>query len=389
VFLSRLNRQYNFAEIHDFARQYGRPQNRKGTPSWEDVPAGGNCEAQFWQRVPSRRLHKLAPSIRLRMGALSDIRMFHQLRVVFGSTTRLLGKHRDTMAIEGQLFGETCAIGYSRYVTADPVTLSRGQYFGARFRTVLTDSFACAEGEATGSEREIPRHRHASSHFVLVVAGKYITEARNQDRLYGPGTLIYNPVGTTHRDRFRNGRGRFLTITPSADIALLLDARVPVSLVINDVSAITAAARTRRQIFECHCGRALTEFVEDCCLDLAGTISAPCEAENRHVPSWVSQAAQIIRDCCSTGITVRAVANHLGIHPVHLARAFRRYFHLSPSQYVGRCRIWQARKLLVNSTLALAEIAIEVGFSDQSHLTNAFKRETAMTPAAYRSLSRP
>jgi AraC-like DNA-binding protein len=31
----------------------------------------------------------------------------------------------------------------------------------------------------------------------------------------------------------------------------------------------------------------------------------------------------------------------------------------------------------------LAESAIEVGFSDQSHFTNAFRRETAMTPAAY------
>jgi transcriptional regulator GlxA family with amidase domain len=86
--------------------------------------------------------------------------------------------------------------------------------------------------------------------------------------------------------------------------------------------------------------------------------------------------------------TATQVRTLLGIHSIHLARAFRRYFHVSPSEYVSRCRIWRARDLLVTSRLPLAEIALEVGFSDQSHLTNAFRRETAMTPAAYRRLHR-
>jgi len=276
-------------------------------------------------------------------------------------------------------------VRYAHSMAECPVTLSRGQFFGTRFRTVQTHSFVCAEGEATGSARELPRHSHASSHFVLVVRGTYITEARNQDRLYGPGTLIYNPLGTTHRDRFHNGCGRFLTITPSATVARMLDARSPVSLVIHQPGAIAAAARTRRQMFEEHCGLVL-ELVEASCLDLAGAISNSFETETQHVPSWLVKARQMMRDYCTNGITVRAVGNYLGIHPVHLARAFRRYFHVSPSEYVSRCRIRRARDLLVTSRLSLAEIAIEVGFSDQSHLTNSFKRETAMTPAAYRRL---
>jgi len=268
---------------------------------------------------------------------------------------------------------------------AASVTLSSGQFFGVRFRTLQTHSFTCVEGEATGSALGLPRHRHASSHFVLVVRGTYITEARNQDRSYGPGTLIYNPIGTTHRDRFQNGCGRFLTITPSASVAQMLDSRVPVSLVIHEPGSIAAAARTRRQMLDERCGFA-PELIEDCCLDLAGTISGSFETESRHVPSWLIEARQIMRDCYTDGITIRGVANSLGIHSVHLARAFRRYFHLSPSEYVSRCRVWRALELLITSRLSLAEIAIEVGFSDQSHLTNAFRRETAMTPGAYRRL---
>jgi AraC family transcriptional regulator len=265
------------------------------------------------------------------------------------------------------------------------VTLRKGQFFGDRFRTVETDSFVCAEGDAAGSERAIPRHRHASSHFVFVVKGTYITEARNQDRLYGPGTLIYNPIGTTHRDRFHRGCGRFLTITPSAALARLVDGCVPVSLVLHEPKLIAAAERAREQMFGGY-NRALSDLVEGCCLDLAATLMPPFERETRHVPSWLVKARQIIQDCCTTGISVREVADNLGIHAVHLARAFRRYFHISPSEYGSRCRIWHARELLATSKLALAQVAIEAGFSDQSHFTNAFRRETAMSPAAYRKL---
>lgn len=277
---------------------------------------------------------------------------------------------------------------YAPSMTAGSVTLASAEFFGEQFHTIQTDSFVCAEGEATGSAQEVPRHSHASSHFVLVVRGTYITEARNQDRWYGPGALIYNPTGTTHRDRFHGGCGRFLAITPSAAIARLLDARVPVSLVIHEPRPITAASLIWMQMFQ-EDGRFLPELVEGRCLDLAATMSGPFETETRHMPSWLMTARRILRDCCTAGITVRAVADCLGIHCVHLARAFRRHFHISPSEYMSRCRISRARELLVSSRLPLAEIAMEVGFSDQSHLTNAFKRETAMTPAAYRQLRRP
>src|SRR5215470_4990811 len=128
------------------------------------------------------------------------------------------------------------------------VTLPEGQFYGGKFRTVATSSFVCSEGRAMVPSREVPRHRHASSHFVLVVSGVYITEARNQDRPYGPGTLIYNPTGTTHRDRFYMGQGRFLTITPSVDVAYLLDARIPVPLVIHQREPITSATRIHQTL---------------------------------------------------------------------------------------------------------------------------------------------
>src|SRR5579862_376556 len=71
-------------------------------------------------------------------------------------------------------------------------------------------------------------------------------------------------------------------------------------------------------------------------------------------------------------------------------RAFERRFLKTigmPAQvYLRRVRVREATRELVFSKRTLAEIAVACGFADQSHLTREFRRETKMTPAAYRKL---
>lgn len=159
----------------------------------------------------------------------------------------------------GAIFcGTACAV--CSLLAECPVTLSRGQFFGTRFQIFILIRLY-ARKERPQAPPEPLRHSLASSHFVLVVRGMYITEALAiRTVLYWPGSLIYNPIGTTHRDRFHNGCGRFLTITPSATMACMLDARSPVSLVIHQPGAIAAAARTRTLI---GCGFSCSSHMAD------------------------------------------------------------------------------------------------------------------------------
>lgn len=70
--------------------------------------------------------------------------------------------------------------------------------------------------------------------------------------------------------------------------------------------------------------------------------------------------------------------------PYHFSRLFKQSTGHSPYQFVIKCRVERARELLLNSDLSIAEITYTVGFANQSHLTNQFKRMLGVTPKMVR-----
>lgn len=69
--------------------------------------------------------------------------------------------------------------------------------------------------------------------------------------------------------------------------------------------------------------------------------------------------------------------------PYHFSRLFKRSLGITPHQYILRSRIDKAKYLLQHTELSIAEIAIGVGFCDQSHLTRYFKRAFDVTPKQF------
>ena len=73
---------------------------------------------------------------------------------------------------------------------------------------------------------------------------------------------------------------------------------------------------------------------------------------------------------------------HVSSH--HFGKLFKQSMGLTPHQYVLKCRLERAKKLLRNRKLTLTEISLATGFCHQSHFTNAFRRYTTLTPRQYR-----
>lgn len=87
-------------------------------------------------------------------------------------------------------------------------------------------------------------------------------------------------------------------------------------------------------------------------------------------------------------LTLAAAGRQLGASPAHLVRCFTRTFGLAPHAYrIGR-RIEIARLQLLDGR-PVADVALSVGFYDQSHFTRHFKRLVGTTPGRYISNRRP
>ncbi|MGC1310158.1 MAG: AraC family transcriptional regulator [Phormidesmis sp.] len=97
----------------------------------------------------------------------------------------------------------------------------------------------------------------------------------------------------------------------------------------------------------------------------------------------LSQVKAYIDAYIARDLTVVKLAAIAQLSPYHFARLFKQSTGTTPHQYILHCRIDRAQHLLRHSALTLAEIAIAVGFCDQSHLTRRFKRIVGLTPTQF------
>lgn len=91
-----------------------------------------------------------------------------------------------------------------------------------------------------------------------------------------------------------------------------------------------------------------------------------------------------MREHLGEEISLKTLASVAGLSPFHFVRVFKQATGLTPHRYLLERRLERARELLLCRSRALAEVAIEAGFCDQSHLTLQFKRAYGVTPGEFR-----
>jgi len=82
------------------------------------------------------------------------------------------------------------------------------------------------------------------------------------------------------------------------------------------------------------------------------------------------------------------VAATVGLSPFHFLRMFRKVVGVTPHQYLVRARLRHAARLLVETSLPVTDIALDVGFADLSNFVRTFHRAAGVAPRTFRQVSK-
>ena len=106
---------------------------------------------------------------------------------------------------------------------------------------------------------------------------------------------------------------------------------------------------------------------------------------NEQLSSHVIKAKNYIYAHLSERITIKKLAEYVGISTSLLSKKFSQETGQSMSDFIRDKKIEMAKDLLINTNMSILEVAYHFSFSSQSHFIQAFKKSTGFTPKQYRS----
>ena len=101
----------------------------------------------------------------------------------------------------------------------------------------------------------------------------------------------------------------------------------------------------------------------------------------------LNRVLEYIHANLGSDLHLKELADIADLSAFHFAKLFKRSTGRSPHQYVLQQRLECAKALLRNRHIGLSEVSLRAGFSDQSHLSNVFRRFVGLTPSRFRALS--
>ncbi len=151
----------------------------------------------------------------------------------------------------------------------------------------------------------------------------------------------------------------------------------------NRISADSVLDEMGRDINEESTVRSAYELIRFC--HSLGRRTIHAITERRNAFSTMEQIKEYITGNIENGVSRASVANYFRIHPDYLSHMFMKETGKPFSKYLIDQKIDRAKHLLSSTPEPITDIALHLGYSTSSYFTAAFKKETGITPASYRS----
>lgn len=98
----------------------------------------------------------------------------------------------------------------------------------------------------------------------------------------------------------------------------------------------------------------------------------------------INPVVQYINNNFKEDIELETLANIVNVTPQYLCKVFKKKLSMRPFEYITRCRIQEAKKLLTSSDMTIKDIAILVGYRNNSYFCAIFKKYELLSPSEFR-----
>ena len=266
------------------------------------------------------------------------------------------------------------------------VKLAPGAFYGQTHESREINGLMFSES-VYPPDFETEMHEHANPFLAFVLVGACLERYRHRSGLCEAATLTAYPDGEQHASHWSPEGGACFHIEIAPTRLEQLRRHVPV---------LTRPAESRGGLSAWLVGRLHREYrrsesvsplvMESLTLEiLAETARGLEDLGDPRAPRWLRHARELLHDRAAEPLSLGAIAIEVGVHPSHLARAFRRYHDCTPGDYLRRLRTDLAIRQLKDPELGIDDIARSVGFEGTRDLGRAFRREVGLSPAAFRS----
>ncbi len=111
------------------------------------------------------------------------------------------------------------------------------------------------------------------------------------------------------------------------------------------------------------------------------------QAFEESVPEWLEQACLRMRQNQNYLEGLEKFIEIAGKSQEHLTRCMKKYYHVTPTEYINQIRLEQTTILLETTDDSILDIMLECGFNNVSHFNQLFKKNYGLTPSRYRALN--
>jgi AraC family transcriptional regulator len=227
----------------------------------------------------------------------------------------------------------------------------------------------------------VPRHTHQHASMYVVLAGSIREQRAAGDRDIDAGGFVFAPAEETHGNVVAARGARCFLVeldrTWAGGMRALRDR--------HEVAGGPPAFLMLRLLADAAADDELAS--EESAWRVIGELARIAFRRQQSGPRWIARTEEQLRAGFTCRLRLAALAEDAGVHPVHLAAAFRARTGCTIGTYLRRLRIARACSLLA-AGVPLADVSLQTGFADQSQFTKTFARLMGMPPGAFRRRTR-